>query len=57
MEYEVLFAVQLEAENKQELYNKAERISKSMNMYLKEPVTSKGYIELTDNIIKGVIYE
>lgn len=33
MEYEVLFAVQLEAENKQELYNKAERISKSMNMY------------------------
>ena len=57
MKYEVLFAVQLEAENKQELYNKAERISKSMNMYLKEPVTSKGYIELTDNIIKGVKYE
>lgn len=57
MEYEVLFAVQLEAENKQELYNKAERISKSMNMYLKEPVTSKGYIELTDNIIEGVKYE
>lgn len=57
MEYEVLFAVQLEAENKQELYNKAERISKSMNMYLKEPVTSKGYIELTDNIINGVKYE
>ena len=57
MEYEVLFAVQLEAENKQELYNKAERINKSMNMYLKEPVTSKGYIELTDNIIKGVKYE
>lgn len=57
MEYEVLFAVHLEAENKQELYNKAERISKSMNMYLKEPVTSKGYIELTDNIIKGVKYE
>lgn len=57
MEYEVLFAVQLEAENKQELYNKAERISKSINMYLKEPVTSKGYIKLTDNIIKGVKYE
>lgn len=57
MEYEVLFAIQLEAENKQELYNKAEKISKSMNMYLKEPVTSKGYIELTDNIIEGVKYE
>ena len=30
MEYEALFAVQLEAESKQELYNKVEEISKSL---------------------------